>query len=274
MKNHRILPGFLAAALLLSGCSGSKPASADTADAFSALNQGLAVWSNAESRAINIDGSIFAEYNKAPSAVQFSGVHQRQPGDNGEEVYSLLTFRYGDDYYYNYYYMSDGSRYVAAVEGNTTSASSSDQQQGVYHAEELDANTFAKFTGYADSILVFDQSQIDNVTVSKDKETGLQTYHYTLKANSCNEEAIALLEQIQYIDTSAAEITCEVTSMSCDAAFDGDALESLTYSLNCDLTCEGEVMNTALRFSHTLTGTGEDASFVLPDLDAVLEYNQ
>lgn len=275
MKHYHILTGFLTATLLLSGCSGrAKPASADQSAAFSALNQGLSVWDSAESRAININGSIFAEYNKTPSAVQFSGIHQRQPGDNGEEVYSLLTFRYGDDYYYNYYYMSDGARYVAAIEGGSGNGNNNSTDTPVYHAEELDAASFQKFTGYANSVLVFDESQIDAVTTETDKATGLESYHFTLKPDTCADTAISLLEQIQYIDTSAVEITCDVTSMSCDADFQGDILESLTYNLNCDLTAEGEVMNTSFRFSHTLTGTGDDAAFTLPDLDAVLDYNQ
>ena len=272
MNKQRIFAGLLASALLLSGCSGSKePETINTSEAFSALTQGLETWNSAQARYIGISGSILAEYNDSPSAVQFSGMYQNKAADNGDEVYSLLTFRYGDDYYYNYYYMSDGERYVAAVEGGSSSSSSTDSSDSVYTSEELDADTFASFTGYARSELVFDESQISAVTMETDKESGVDTYHFTLNPSTCADEAIALLEQFQYIDTTTAEITCEVASMSFDASFSDESLQSISYTVNCDLTCEGEVLTNSFRFSHTLNGLNDEVDFSVPDLDAVLE---
>lgn len=267
MKRHSVFAGLLAASLLFSGCSGQNtPQSTDTDHAYQTLQQQLAVWQDSQALSLDINGSIFAEYNKTPSAVSFSGIHQQKPGDNGQDLYSVISFRYGNDSAYNYYYLTDGTRYVAALEDS----SSSTEAEPMYYAEELDCSTFEGFLSYAIPTLVFTPQQVEAATEQIDRETGAFTIHFTLEPDACANEAIMLLEQLQYINTSTADITCAVSKMSCDAVYTDDQLQSISYSLNCDLTCEGEVMSTSCQITHSLYALGDDVSFTMPDPEAVL----
>ncbi len=271
MKMTKLIAGTLAV-LMLCSCSADKNTekpkgkATDAEAAYAKLADGIAVWQNARAISLSVNGSLLSTYEDMPSAVVLSGVHQEQPSTSGKDIYSMISYSYGDGYYYDYYYMTDSNRYVATMEGGSTSEEN--MEEPVSMVEELTAEDFATFTTYGTPILAFEADLIETATM-EETEAGV-TYHFIMDAKDAAEETLALLEHIQYINTTAAEITCKTSKMTCDVSFVGDQLVTVAYNVNCEMTSEGEVMTTNYRFTHMLNALDEDVSFELPNFDMVL----
>lgn len=267
MKLNRLFALSLAAVMLCTGCSNdAKPV--DTNSAYDTLTQELRKWDGSENMSTFVSGNIFTEYNDVPGAVSFEGQYMQQAISIGNKVMATLNFSYGDGYYFSNRFLSDGKEFAVSIETGSTSATTTESSEP--GGEYVDADTFNSSVSFGIPQLAFDTTTVSSTSIEKATESDNLIVSFQLNPSKCETPVITLLEQLQYIDTNSVPVTAEVSSMSCDATYNGSKLETLTYKFSADLTAEGEVMETNLVLSYDLLDSGSSYTFEMPRISTVI----
>lgn len=273
------------AGVCLTGCSKTKSTLEsgtiyqDKDGAYEVLQTAVQNLQEESGVSLQIFGSLTAEYNDNTSMIGISSLYQEEKAEQNK-VYSVFTMSYTDGTYVDYYNLSDGETNICQYGVNNGQNKSTDESEetaatATASTEEarqsginiLDGDEFKKLTAYGEIQTPFRAADIDSVTCIQSEDSDRETWQFSLNKEGNEPFARWLLESISYVDTDEAEIEFEIQEAYCQAVYDEDGeLYSIKYSVDTDMTCEGETVSVDYKVSYIIVESGDGVKVELADL--------
>lgn len=289
--NQKYTALLMVMAVSLSGCAGragqeAEKVQEDKAGAYETLNLAVDKLNEEDSISLQLFGSMSSTYNDSSSMIGISSLYSEKKSEG--KVYSVLTMSYTDGTYTDYYNMSDGEKNVCyysagssdpdtgngmgggAIQETASVQGMEDGQENLQEqpdtgSEVLTDEEFKKNVSYGTVQIPFAEEDVTEVTTIE-KDAGV-TWKFTLDPQQGEELAVWLMESISYIDSSQKDISFDIDEISCQAGYQDDgSLKTIKYTLDADMTCEGETLSADYSISYIVAGRGAEVEVKVPDL--------
>ena len=281
---------LLTLAICLSGCAGGSSKDTgkvqkDKEGAYQTLASAVDQLKEEDSISLQLFGSMSSTYNDSSSMIGISSLFSEKKSEG--KVYSVLTMSYTDGTYIDYYNMSDGKKNVCYYDTGSSDPDAGESTEGSVMQETamkgteaeqetvqgtadsgsaiLSDEEFEKTVSYGNIQIPFTEEAVKEVsTIEKDSGT---TWKFVLDPQQGEDLAVWLMESISYIDTSQKEVSFDIDEISCQAGYQEDgSLKTIKYTLDADMTCEGETLSADYSISYIVRGKGADVDVNVPDL--------
>lgn len=273
------------AGVCLTGCSRTKSTLEsgtiyqDKDGAYEVLQSAVQNLQEERGVSLQIFGSLSAEYKEQTTMIGISSLYQEEKAEQNK-VYSVFTMSYTDGSYVDYYNLSDGETNICQYgvnngkntgvdesEETAATATAASEEEGQSGINILDSEEFGKLTAYGEIKAPFSPEDIDSVTCIQKEDSEQETWQFSLNKDSNEEFAKWLLESISYVDADQAEIDFAIREAYCQAVYDEEGeLYSIKYSVDTDMTCEGETVSVNYKVSYIVVERGDGVKVELADL--------
>lgn len=273
------------AGVCLTGCSRTKSTLEsgtiyqDKDGAYEVLQSAVQNLQEERGVSLQIFGSLSAEYKEQTTMIGISSLYQEEKAEQNK-VYSVFTMSYTDGSYVDYYNLSDGETNICQYgvnngkntgvdesEETAATATAASEEEGQSGINILDYEEFGKLTAYGEIKAPFSPEDIDSVTCIQKEDSEQETWQFSLNKDSNEAFAKWLLESISYVDADQAEIDFAIREAYCQAVYDEEGeLYSIKYSVDTDMTCEGETVSVNYKVSYIVVERGDGVKVELADL--------
>lgn len=273
------------AGVCLTGCSRTKSTLEsgtiyqDKDGAYEVLQSAVQNLQEERGVSLQIFGSLSAEYKEQTTMIGISSLYQEEKAEQNK-VYSVFTMSYTDGSYVDYYNLSDGETNICQYgvnngkntgvnesEETAATATAASEEEGQSGINILDSEEFGKLTAYGEIKAPFSPEDIDSVTCIQKEDSEQETWQFSLNKDSNEAFAKWLLESISYVDADQAEIDFAIREAYCQVVYDEEGeLYSIKYSVDTDMTCEGETVSVNYKVSYIVVERGDGVKVELADL--------
>lgn len=273
------------AGVCLTGCSRTKSTLEsgtiyqDKDGAYEVLQSAVQNLQEERGVSLQIFESLSAEYKEQTTMIGISSLYQEEKAEQNK-VYSVFTMSYTDGSYVDYYNLSDGETNICQYgvnngkntgvdesEETAATATAASEEEGQSGINILDSEEFEKLTAYGEIKAPFSPEDIDSVTCIQKEDSEQETWQFSLNKDSNEAFAKWLLESISYVDADQAEIDFAIREAYCQVVYDEEGeLYSIKYSVDTDMTCEGETVSVNYKVSYIVVERGDGVKVELADL--------